>query len=61
MVFIASEGPPNVLLLPVQLRNPSMDCFLVYLLRCSARLADELAVSGNPIEILVQRLVAGVP
>jgi hypothetical protein len=62
VVFITSEGPPNVLILPVQLRSLPVDHFLIYfsaftpnvvILRQAARLAGELAVSGHPIEVLV--------
>jgi hypothetical protein len=70
VVFISGEGPPNVLLLPVQLRSPSVDHFFIYCpistfnvvaLHRAARLASELAVSGHPIEVLVYQMVAGVP
>jgi hypothetical protein len=61
VVVIAGEGFPNVLL-PVQLRSPSVGCFPFYFpiltvdvvfLRRAACLTGELAISSHPIEGLM--------
>jgi hypothetical protein len=68
VVFIAGEGPRNVLLLPVQLRNLFLDHFIIYFLAstfdavvlcCATHLTDELSISGHPIKVLKYWLVAG--
>jgi hypothetical protein len=62
VVFITGEGPPNILLLPMQLRSPSVDRFLVYfsvstfdvvVLCHAACLTGELTIYSHPIKVLV--------
>jgi hypothetical protein len=57
MVFIADKGLPNVLI-PVQLRNPSVGPFSTYFPVFTIdvvflRHATCLTVLGHPIEVLV--------